>query len=357
MKSRLLILCAAMALILACVPGLATPPPPADSNAISLYIQQTAAAALTQTQAAMPPPTITRTPTSTPRSTFTPEPTFTPFQTFVLASPKPAQKIQYFRVKHDSQLAIWNYRSRTISEGWELFPQTPETVPLLAAPKEGSGTHRTPLVGSWASYIDALNNHEEGKLVYLKSDSTALFNGSGFPQLESLTMGGNIITLEAIQGTWGKVHTMDFGNPGAHAADTYVSRPDLVHKFVVVGWSRKSKATFWVKPPKGNLYWPFVSAHDLWIQMDRLEPFPILPMEVTANEDQDVRVDPKFDSPSNKLRLSKGGSATIDKYYPSGSNVWARLQSGGWILLFSYEKGVPTYHTSWSMATLPPPPD
>ena len=358
MRNRLLILGMALAVILACAPALATPPPlPADPNAINLYIRQTAAAASTQTQVALPTLTVTPTFTSTPRSTFTPEPTFTPFQTFVLASPKPAQRIQYFRVKHDSQLAVWSYKSRTISEGWELFSQTPETVPLLTAAKEGTGTSRTPLVGAWVSVIDALNNHEEGKLLYLKSASTALFNSSGFPQLESLTMGGNIITLDAIEGSWGKVHTMDYGSPGAHTADSYVSRPDLVHKFVVVGWSRKTKTTFWVNPPKGNLYWPFVSAHRVWIQMDRLEPFPILPMEVTANDDQEIRADPKFDSPSNGLRISKGVSATIDKYFPSGSNVWGRLQSGGWILLFSYEKGVPTYHTTWSMATLPPPPD
>jgi hypothetical protein len=353
---RLWIGFAALGLILACAPAAVTPIPPSDSNAIQLYIQQTAAAAATQTQRAIPTSTATATFTSTPRSTFTPEATFTPFQTFVLPSPDRSQTVQYFRAKHDTQLAVYNYESRTANPDWRLFAQTPEIVILLPAPKEGTGTHRTPVDGAWERFIDALNNNDEGKLRYLKSSETALFNGAGFPQMESLTMGGNIITLEAIQGGWGRVRTMNYSQPGSVREQNYEKTPDLVHKFVLVVWSRKTKSTYWVKPPKGDIYYPFVTRNDVWVQMDRLEPFPILPMQVTARIEQEVRKEPSLESEPTRFKLGMGESATIVQYYPSGSNVWGRLENGNWIALFRYEKGGPTYFTTWSMETLPPPP-
>jgi hypothetical protein len=346
----------ALILILACAPANVTPVPPLDPNAVQLYMQQTAAVAATQTQRAIPTLTPTQTFTSTPRSTFTVEPTFTPF-TFILPSPvKPSQSVQYFRVKHDNQLAVYNFKSRTEGPDWGYLEQTPEILPMFTNPSEGSGTHRTPVDGGWERFIDGLNGNNNGKLIYLKSSRTALFNGAGFPQMESLTMGGNIVTLEAIQNGWGKVHTMDFSQPGNAAVENYFTRPDLVHKFVLVSWNSKNKITIWPNTPKGDIYYPFVTRNDVWVQMDRLEPFPILPMVVSAVETQDIRIEPKIDSDLTHTKLEEGRPVTIVQYSPSGSVVWGQLQSGGWILLFSYTKDGPTYFTTWSMATLPPNP-
>jgi hypothetical protein len=320
-------------------------------------MQQTAAVASTQTQMAIPTLTATQTFTPTPRNTFTPEATFTPFQTFIIPSPiQPSQRVQYFRVKHDDQLALYDFKSRTASPNWSLLSQTPEVVPLFAAPKESSGTHRTPVDGAWETYINALNNNNEKKLKYFKGKTTALFNGAGFPQMESLTMGGNIVTLTAIQDGWGRLHTFSYSQPGSVPAETYFTKPDLVHKFVVVSWSRATKSTYWVNPPHGDIYWPFVARNEVWVQMERLEPFPILPMTVTANVTQPLRLEPKLDSELSQFEFAKGTSARIIQYYPSGSNVWALHESGRWIVLFLYEKGVPKYLTTWTMRTLPPPP-
>ncbi len=358
MKRKLWLWFVMLASILACLPaGLAKPVSvPADPNTIQLYLQQTAAAASAQTQAALPtsPPTLTFTPTLRP--TFTPEPTFTPVQTFILSSPTRSQRVQYFRVKHDTQLALYNFKSRTAAPDWGYLEQTPEILPMLTAPKEGTGTHRTPVDGAWERFIDALNNNNPGKLVYLKSSRTALFNGAGFPQMESLVMGGNIITLEAIQDGWGRVHTMDFSQPGSANSENYLTRPDLVHKFVLVAWDRKSKTTTFPNTPKGDIYYPLVTRNNVWVQMDRLEPFPILPMVVSAVETQDVRKEPKANSELTNTRLEDGRTATIIQYSPSGSEVWGQLQSGGWVLLFSYTKDGPTHFTTWSMATSPPRP-
>ncbi len=355
-KIKLLIWLIILTLIVGCAPSLATPTPipPLDTNAINIFIAQTANAASIQTAVAMPTFTSTPTFTPTPRNTFTPEPSFTPIQTFVLPSPTPIISLQYYRVKHDNQLAVYNFKSRTFDGS---LAQTPEVVPLLILPKLSSGTDRTKVDGTWETFINALNNYDQTKLVYLKSDATALFNTAGFPQLESLTMGGNIIRLEEIRGEWGRVHTLDYSSPPTIEEVNYFTKPDLIQKFVVVGWRRDSKTTILVNPPKGDLYWPLVTKHPVWIQLSMLERFPGPPFLVTVNTDVYVQKTPGPSIEKTNSQLSDGQSVKIIAYYPSGSNVWGRLQSGGWIPLLWYTiNGAPQYFTSWRMETLPPPP-
>lgn len=353
-KIKLLVWSIILTLIVGCVPAFTTPTPiaPLDSNAINLYIAQTADAASAQTLAAVPPPTSTLTLTPTPRNTFTPEPTFTPVQTFVFPTSTTVFRVQYYRVKHDHQLAMYNYMSRTNDENSDgLLPQAPEVVPLFVLPKEGSGTDRTSLTGGWATLIDALNNNDPKKLPYLKSKGTALFNTAGFPQLESLTMGGNIVRLDEIQGQWGRVHTMDYSNPPIAAEVNYFTHPDLIHKFVVVGWKRATKSTILVKPPKGDLYWPLVTRRPVWIQMERLEPFPSLPLDLTANADLYMQTTPGPNLEKTGRQVTAGQSVKIVAYHPTGPNVWGRLTNGRWIPLLLGGQ----YLTSWRMETVPPP--
>lgn len=266
---------------------------------------------------------------------------------------------EYYRVKHDSQLAIYNYESRTADESWAgIGPQTPEIVPLFVAPKLSAGTHRTKVGGEWEILINALNKNDDARLRYLKSRTTALFNSSGFPQLESLTMGGNIIKLVEIQGKWGRVYTLDHGQPPDAEEVNYMTRPDLVHKFVVVGWKQKNEETVWVNPPRGDLYWPLVSSRPVWIPLENLEKFPDLPLVLTANGTVYIQLTPGSDNKPSGSRLSTGQSAKVVEYYPSASSVWGRLSTGGWIALLWYpaKDGESQYPTSWTMETVPPPP-
>ena len=347
-----------LTLILACAPALPTPAPlpTTDPNSINIFIAQTANAASTQTVAAIPLSTLTATFTATPRNTFTPEPSVTPIQTFLFLSPTPTPGIQYFRVKHDSQLAMYNYKSRTADRNWEGGDQTPEVVPLFGSPGFSDSTNRTKLIGGWETLIDSLNNNDPIKLRYLKAPHSALFNTSGFPQLESLTMGGNIILLDEIRGEWGRVHMLDYNNPPDLKEINYVTRPDLIHKFVVVGWRKSSQTTIVINPPKGDLYWPLVSAQPVWIQLSRLERFPDLPMVVTANSAIYIQKTPGPKIEPTDSQLEAGESARIVEYYPSASNVWGRVR-GGWIPLLWYTGKETTYYlTSWRMETVPPPP-
>ncbi|NWG33883.1 MAG: hypothetical protein HXY42_05535 [Chloroflexi bacterium] len=339
-----------LVLLLACTPSMVTPVPPLDSAAINTYIAQTAAAAFLQTQAAVQPsPTIT----PTLRSTFTPDPTFTAVPVINFPSPTPLRQLYYYRIKHDSQLAMFNYKSRTAAPDWIGVDNfTPEVVPLFVQPALGSGTHRTRLTGDWEAYINMLNNNSERKLLYLKANNTALFNNSGFPNMESLTMGGNIVTLAEVKNGWGRVNTINYSNPGPLKDLNYATRPDLVHKFVVVAWNKETKRTYWVDPPVGALYYPLVSSRDVWIQMERLEPFPTLPVVVTAKQSQSIRKTPAENGEETRFKFSEGDTAQIVEYYPSGSNVWGRLSNGGWIALALGAR----FMTDWSMATVPPPP-
>jgi len=352
-RKGILIWVITLVLILACAPVIATPIPPIDANEVNLFIKQTADAAAAQTQRALPTSSPTAMLTVTPPNTATLEATFTPVPTFLLSTPTRLQTVQYFRVKHDTQLEVYNYKSRT-SE-WDLA-QAAEVVPLFGLPKASAGTERTTLTDRWEFFMNDLNGFDAGKLNYLKAPDTALFNTSGFPQLESLTMGGNIVTLDEISGGWGRVHTMNYSSPGSAQTENYGTRPDLVHKFVVVVWSRKTKSTYWINPPKGDIYWPFVSSHPVWVPMDRLEKFPTLPMLVTAKVEQDIKREPKADASSTGETLAVDEKVTVNQYYPSGSSVWGRLPGGKWIALFRYTQNGPTYFTSWNMETLPPPP-
>jgi hypothetical protein len=343
-----IIWCMAFILIMACAPSMATPVPPLDPNAINTMIVQTADAASTRTQEAIPP---TLPPAPTLRSTFTPEPTFTNVPSIIFPTSTPIQRRQYFRVKHDNQLAEYNYKSRT-AENWNGHDEfTPEVVPLFVAPSASSGTNRTIVDGSWEIYIDALNNKDKKKLRYLKLDNSGLFNQTGFPKLESLTMGGNVITLAELQGSWGRVNTINYQSPGALKDVNYMTRPDLIHKFVVVAWNKKNKTTYWVNTPQGAIYWPLVSSSDVWIPLDRIEPFPSLPRVVTANTAQELRRTPSKDGTKTGTELANGEFVRIVEYYPSGPDVWARVSGGGWIALLLERK----FLTDWHMDTVPPP--
>lgn len=348
---KLLLWFTTFALIMACVPGMATPYPVStlDANSINTYIAQTASVAAIRTASV---PTLTA--TATPRNTFTPIPSNTPINTFVPPSPIPVGKVQYYRVKHDTQLEKYNYKSRTADPTWPegiWGSQTTEVVRLTLGQNLNSGTTRTVVDGTWSQYINMLNDYNEKKINYVKADNTALFNGAGFPQLESLTMGGNVITLDEIQGGWGRVHTIDYSNPGPLKEVNYITRPDLVHKFVVIGWSRRTQSSYLGNTPQGDLYWPLVAAKPVWIPIEYLEPFPILPMDVTSNKTQPVRQQPSLESPLTRFEFTKGKTETVVDYFPSGSDVWGRLTNGFWILLMR-QGG---FLTSWSMATQPPP--
>jgi len=291
-----------LALVMACLPAVATPLPTLDPNTINTIIAQTENAAATQTASV---PTLTA--TVTPQNTATPIPTFTNIAPIILPSLTPVPIVQYFRVKHDVQLEQYNYKSRTADKKWpvEIWGlQTTEVFPM-SVKLDVPTTRRTAMEGAWDKYIDLLNDYDKKRIAYVKANDTALFNGIGFPQMESLTMGGNLITLDEIRDGWGRVHTLNYYDPEKLEEINYKTRPDLIHKFVVVGWRRSTKSSILVNPPPGDLYWPLVCISPVWMPMKWLEPFPFLPLEVTANITQPIRANPSKDGPVTSSELTE----------------------------------------------------
>jgi hypothetical protein len=88
-KTKLLVWVTALAVVMACVPSLATPSVPTlDPGAVNTFIAQTVNAAATQTAASRP--SLTPSPTITPTvNTETPSPTATATVIFVLSTPTP----------------------------------------------------------------------------------------------------------------------------------------------------------------------------------------------------------------------------------------------------------------------------
>ena len=342
-------------LTLACAPGVATPVPTLDPNALNTAIVQTAAAASTKTAVAFQ--SLPVSPTFAP--TLTQEPTYTAVPHIVFPTLTTEPRVQYFRIKHDSQLAMYNYQSRTAALDWNAAKygyQTPEIARLTVAAENRSGTNRTDVSGLWGQFIDQLNFNHSRKIQYVKADNTALFNGTGYPSMESLTMGGNLITLNEIAGGWGRVRTMSYTDPEFEDIH-YLTRPDLVHKFVLVGWRKPTRKTYLANPPPpyGDLYYPLVSSLPVWIPMELLEPFPFLPMQVTGVVDQPFYQEPSRESKPTGSEFSKDEIGNLVEYFPSGSEVWGKLSNTtGWILLFRYLNTGPTYFTTWEMETVPP---
>ena len=354
-RKKMLLWFTAFLIIMACAPaGMATPIPPLDSNAINTQIAERAQSALAQTQAAIPPSSPTPIFTPTLRNTFTPEPTFTDVPVIIFPTTTPNQRVQLYRVKHDTQLAEFNYKSRTAADSWPLDAwgwQTPEVYNMYPIRKAQSGTHRTVLDRSWEIYIDALNDNNKKVLDYLKADWTALFDFQGFPYLESKIIGGNVVLVDEVQGGWARIHTLDFKNPGSLKEVNYVTHPELVHKMVVIKYDKKNDRTVWINAPVGPMVYPLVSDVPLWLQTEYLEPFPILPMIVTSLKTQPFRYEPSSTGKETGKEFLQYDFIRIVEYHPSASNVWARTPDG-WIALVLNRK----YYTDWSMATIPPPP-
>lgn len=186
------------------------------------------------------------------------------------ASDAPPPSVQYYRIRHDNP-------SRTSAPNWHgVGTQTPEVFPCMLEPNASSGTFRTHVV-DFESFFRGLQTGDsiasaEQKYNYLTADNTALFNTFGWDKYESIVMGGNVVTLDEIQGNWGRIHTLKASDPVPSASVVdFDSVPWLVHKFTVVSYAQNY--THWVNTPKGVIYYPLITNDGgMWIEMSKLYP-------------------------------------------------------------------------------------
>lgn len=165
-------------------------------------------------------------------------------------------------VRGDEELAEFGYKSRTADPLWSYARQTPSVFRFAPEPV------RNPLDGKAGEYrvditrqdreIRRLNAYDSdfNRIVYLYSSGTALFNRTGFPRLQYLTMSFNLLRGLAVENGCLKFETLKPAlstNGMSHA-----SHPWFVHKWDIV--TMRNGATVHVNTPHGDVFWFLTTA-------------------------------------------------------------------------------------------------
>jgi len=202
-KTKLLIWVTALALIMACVPALATPAVPTfDPGAVNTFIAQTVNAATTRTAAAMPSATLT--PTATPtRNTETPSPTATATVIFILSSPTPIIIPTFTNVSlGGSGTSSDNYACR---------------ITRVTPPNGSSFSPRDDFDAFWTVTNIGRRNWDRTDVDYIYLSGAKIHKVSGY-DLDKNVKVGNTLDLGADmqapkdKGTYSTVWTMRVGN-------------------------------------------------------------------------------------------------------------------------------------------------
>lgn len=249
------------------------------------------------------------------------------------------------------------------------YSQTPETERL-----EGTTT-QTVLNSAWQKYAIDLNrldystpygSHKgNNKAVKLLTNGSGGICNGGWPKLMNIAMGGevldgSIIFDNGIQNLT-VTHLDYYEGPPSIQDVNYFTHPELIFKWVNVGWEKKTRRTYWVNPsaPIGgayDTYWPNVSDHTLTIPLSKLESFPRIPQGgyyIRVKVPLHLRTLPY--GPITGDLLFPGIGLLITAYKAHGSDVWGQTSGGAWVPLEGSDAGGgPVYFTDWRMITPPP---
>lgn len=160
-------------------------------------------------------------------------------------------------VRGDEELAEFNFNSRTNSQEWKdagNLPQTPSVFRFDKNPVENNNDWRVDIT-PMDREIRRINNYNDALVDgYLYANATAMFNGSGFPKQQYLTMSFNF--LQGVrEGEYLKFFTL---TPESNTTNmTYLTHPHLIHKWDIV--TMRNNATIHVNTPKGDVFHFLVS--------------------------------------------------------------------------------------------------
>ncbi len=249
------------------------------------------------------------------------------------------------RFKHDAQ---WMGQVREMD-----LSSCPETVALMRQPREGT-KDEAPLFPGFKRFVAAINP-DGGK--YVMTGPAGWLNSN--EAADTIGFAGDAVEIADHNKHWYQVLSLfNFRDetPDPKAVN-YQNGDPRVQKFTVVTRDGKMR-----NPGKGlDAYTLVIARGALFIQKERVELFPQLPMEVTITDPMGVRVrsGPGIEFGMVK-ELSWGAQALITEYQLRGSSVWGRLEKHHhWIALEwwpepSYRD--PLFFTSWKMETRPPIP-
>jgi hypothetical protein len=273
-----------------------------------------------------------------------------------------ARRLPHFaRLMHDAQWMDWP--SRMANPEWPRgfhFDWYPETVPLWRTPRGGDG--RLAYNVEWLEFLRELQPEDEAA-VWIARIAAGLFNkGNEFipilnpaqltskPVAESISSGGNVVRILEVKNGSGRIEMLYFndGPPDLNEVNYHLT-PWLITKFTSVS----------IDGELGNaggidVYFPNVakSRKGYWVNMDRVEWFPRLPVCATVHEETNIWTEPSFSSLVVET-LTAGREVVVYEYLPQNSDVWGRTDNG-WISLEYQMNGQPIYPTTWAMETRPP---
>ncbi len=279
--------------------------------------------------------------------------------------PKEREFPRFARLMHDPQ---WmEYPSRMAAPDWPsgfYYDWYPQTVQLWTGPR--SGDSRISYTRPWLEYLRDLQP-DAATATWLTRIAAGLFNRTGNqfipihdldslkeePVAEGISAGGNVVMVVEVRNGSGRLEMLYLRDePPSVDEVNYELTPWLVTKFTSVS----------IDGELGNAggidtYFPNLAKKDdgYWVDLKRVEWFPLLPLCVTAERDLRVHNIPPTTGMAKQLGIIADGSQfTIREYLPQASDVWARTDEG-WVLLEYLDAGgVPVYTSSWEMDTRPP---
>lgn len=174
-------------------------------------------------------------------------------------------------VRGDEELAEFGYKSRTAAEGWNYLRQTPSVFRFDKFPVQRPTEYRVDITPMREETYRINGGNRRMVDGYLFADGTALFNRTGFPRLQYLTMSFNLLQGIAIESGCLKFRTL---KPNADTSIlTPQEHPWFVHRWDLV--TMRDGATVHVNTPHGNVYW-FLTTVDGYgyIPLRWVRPYP-----------------------------------------------------------------------------------
>src|SRR5690606_17425166 len=171
------------------------------------------------------------------------------------------------------------------------------------------------------------------------------------PVAESISAGGNVVRVLEIRNGSGRIEMLHVADAPPSVDDlNYYSTPWLVTKFTSVSEDGALGNAGGI-----DVYFPNLSKDEegYWVDLDRAEFFPYLPLCVTVEEEGMHLYAEASDESDSLGALPIGQSLALREYLPQASDVWGRTDYG-WLLLAYQVNGVPVYPTTWEMETRPP---
>lgn len=257
--------------------------------------------------------------------------------------------MRYARLLHDYD---WmGYKSRTLTPGWYLFSNTPETVPFKIGMSDGAPKDDIKLTTPWEKYIAGVNPKAGYRFIMIPKSGWLNKNDLA----DTLGFAGNVIEVINEERGFARVKAFDVAARPPNADDwNYETHPELVHKFTVI------TAKGGVQNPSSGLdsYNILIGKRPLYVGLERIEYFPRLPFAATvkATTVPWLRLREAPDAKAAVVdKLLPLAETQILEYAPRGNDVWGRTEKG-WLALMLYRGSWPSYYTTWRMSTLPPLP-